>query len=71
MNNETPTTVDNRSLEKKLQALSLGENVCFTEEEKQKIENLEEALLDEEACRGLLSITEDKTKHTQPSQKRA
>lgn len=71
MKTETPTTVDNRSLEKKLQALSLGENVCFTEEEKQKIENLDEALLEDETCGGLLSITEDKTKHSQSSQKRA
>lgn len=33
---------DNRSLEKKLLALSQGEKVVFTEEEKQQLGNLEE-----------------------------
>lgn len=33
---------DNRSLEKKLLALSKGEKVVFTEEEKQQLGNLEE-----------------------------
>lgn len=33
---------DNRSLEKKLLALSKGEKVVFTDEEKQQLGNLEE-----------------------------
>lgn len=42
--------INNRSLEKKLQALSLGESVCLTEEEKLQIDNLEEALLDDDCA---------------------
>ena len=47
---DTQIQIDNRKLEKKLQALSLGEPVCLSPAEKQQIANLEEALLDDESC---------------------
>jgi len=44
MESTQQTTIDNRSLEKKLQALSNGEAVRLTEAEKQKIANLEDTM---------------------------
>lgn len=67
-NDEIQNQVDNRSLEKKLQALSLGEPVCLTAEEKQQIDNLDEALLDDESCAALAdkvgTDTQSKTMQT-------
>lgn len=47
MESTQQTTIDNRSLENKLQALSNGEAVSLTEAEKQKIANLEESMPEE------------------------